>query len=182
MSKPLDANHLSPKNCAGFMYCQRPTKKRLAAQIMDPAGFKIRTAAGIQQLGEMGDYLIIDERGNKEVCPKDQFTNEYVLTMEGDFELNEFEKLVQASPLPLVNDEEGYKVYVAAIQDLLDGVPGRIFLRKIESDGSTYEIEYAYEQVNTVEDAKEPDTAVTMADPTAALIAEGGGQTHDQDD
>jgi hypothetical protein len=182
MSQPTDANKITMENTVGFVPCQRPTKKRFAVQIMDPNGFKVRNAAGIQQLGEPGDYLIIDSKGNKEVCAQSEFVKEYVITLDGDFELTEFEAMVHSSPLPMIDKEAGFKMYLRTIQDMIDGVPGRLFLRRFDDDGGVYEIEYAFEQVNTIEEPKPDAVAKNLSDSVTELIDGGGFQTHDSDD
>jgi hypothetical protein len=182
MSQVLDANKITIENTVGFVPCQRPTKKRFAVQIMNPNGFKVRNAAGIQQLGEPGDYLIIDSRGNREVCAQSEFVKEYVMTLDGNFELSDFESMVHSSPLPLIDKENGYKLHVNTIQDMIDGVPGRLFLRRIDDDGGEYEIEYAFEQVNTIAEPNADAVARNLSGSVNELIESGGFQTHDSED
>jgi hypothetical protein len=209
MTKPFDASQINRNNFENFKKCQKPLKPRFALQMNYDEGFTVRTANGVRQVGEKGDFLIIDTLGNQEVCSKGNFQNDFVLI--DDFNDNQdfsipskktsLERLFAISRLPTILPN-GSAVYIkellkAPLRDAPNenpymtnqefaetDWPEQIECRKENKDGT---FETAIFDFNLATDAEREEPNLENSempvetDSVQNLIDNGGFQTHSDD-
>lgn len=79
--KRFNADKITVTNFEGMSKYRKKPLDVHAVQMNFPEGFKVTSKEGIVK-GQKGDYLIIGKAGEKYMCPKDSFDQEYEIIEE----------------------------------------------------------------------------------------------------